>query len=1148
MMVWGIYLALPRGPAPDRYRKRRRVGLVQLIQPLALAALLLPSASALSPWAPPSRGDEQASSAAAPAPVPSTYTDPASVAPKFWVDPEPWEVSRPPPTSEARSFNGYAVLMAINDYPGNPLQGCISDIAAIRDRLVNSYGWDNSSIHFVTDASVTPERIVQEIRWMASVADAGSQTIFSFSGHGSTGVIYAYPMNAVSDETIAAELKKLSSRENICIFDSCRSGSCTEVNITEPPFISMMACAANELASDGNTFTKAWVEGLGTTEWGNVEEAFQYAYNKIQGWQHPVIWDNVQGSVLIGRRPPSIAPLPEPSAPEDTPITVALTPYESDPVDGHPNLTWSVGWWDPTAVRVISGQGSSDDTLTIQPVENFFGRTNITLVLRNSAGRTASARLNLTWAPVNDPPGVSRLDTISRRVERTKGERVIVYGSDPDDAPSLLGLELQYRPAGGDWNAAPVQPTHATNRWEMTFVPPAGCPLGPADLRARLRDAEGWGPWTEAPALLEIANAAPRVETINASSDAVRRTQPQTLVVRGLDPESPRELVSCELELKHTSELYWSRLTGGSLAGDAWCFMFTPSARAPLGSYDVRARLRDTDGMSGAWREAWDLFSVENAMPVVEAIELVPAEVARGERAIIVVRGGDVEEPRSSVVCDLQCLEPSGDWTRLAGAEVRGDHWEASFCPGPRARLGSYSFRVILKDSNGLVSEWLFSNDSLRVVNSPPVVSSVELSARALYRTGSVALAVSGRDLEDAPADMTCEVEQRTEGGAWSDSFLSEPVLDPGRSVWTCTFSPPCGAPAGFYRFRARLVDRDRGWSQWREAGERAEVLNNRPVAALLPLPKVVDEGLELTLDGSLSFDVESELDFLWDFGDGSRAEGRVARHVYTRGGRRVVSLMVTDADGATDRVSAELRVNSLPCAIAEFRVIGESGFRVRFDPYLSSDPEGGELRCIWDFDTSVDSDGDGAPDNDADSTSTTPTHDYKKGGNYVAKLTVVDSDNGTASITFLVKVRRPDADPSLSAPALAALALACAVAGAAIALHRRRPISAPQADAAPPTPPQASTGPASAPESLDSAAPRPEQGSQQVAERPEALPGLECPPRIGPEHAAPQPGDRSWPEHESWASPPEAQPSTRPEDGGELSDILRRLERIRIG
>ncbi|MGQ9583012.1 MAG: PKD domain-containing protein [Thermoplasmatota archaeon] len=1118
-----------------------------LVQSMALAALiLLPPASALSPWAPPPGNGEVEPVGAAP--VPSVYTDPASVAPKFWVEPEPRPAPATPPTTETRSFNGYAVLMAINDYPGNPLHGCISDITAIRDRLVNSYGWDSSNIHFVTDASVTPERIVQEIRWMASVADAGSQTVFSFSGHGSTGVIYAYPMNAVNDETVAAELKRLESRENICIFDSCRSGSCTEVNITSPPFISMMACAANELASDGETFTKAWVEGLGTTQWGNVEEAYQYAYNKIQGWQHPVMWDNVQGSMMLGRKPPAIAPLPELSAPEDTPIAVTLTPYESDPVDSNLNLTWSVGWWDPAAVRSISGQGSADDTLRIQPVENFFGRTNVTLVLRNSAGRTASARLNLTWTPVNDLPGVSRLDAISRRVERTKADRIIAYGGDPDDAPSLLGLELQFRPAGGSWTAASVRPEYVTNRWEMLFAPPADCPLGPADTRVRLRDAEGWGPWTEAPALLDIANAAPRVEAINASSTAVRRALPLTLLVEGQDPESPREVVSCELEIKHSDELYWSRLMGGSLDGSAWRFVFTPSARAPLGPYDVRARLSDSDGMSGAWREAWGAFSVENALPTVEALELAPAKVARGNRAAVVVRGGDVEDPRASVVCDLQYLEPSGDWARITGVEAKGDHWEASFCPGPRARLGSYSFRVILRDSNGLVSEWLYRNDSLEVVNSPPEVSGVELSAGALHRTESITLTISGRDLEDSAARMACEVEQRTEGGSWSDAFLTEPVLDPDRSVWTCTFSPPAGAPAGFYRLRARLIDGDRGWSQWREAGGRVEVLNNRPAAALPLLPQVVDEGREVSFDGSSSFDVESGLVFLWDFGDGSRAEGAEVKHIYTRGGRRVVTLTVTDADGATDRASAELRVNSLPIAIAEFRLVGESGLRVRFDPSLSSDPEGGGLSCVWDFDTSVDSDGDGFADNDADSTSTAPVHEYKRSGSYFAKLTVVDRDNGTASTTFLVKVRGPEAASSLHALSLAAgIALACAGAGAALAIRRRRRTSAPTTGAGPlPETPVAT--PEAVPQTPQPALPELLDSTREAPESVEALPGPPGAPPSFPETALAWPEDQGWCVQESGANPAGPQPAHQSEAGAGLSDIVSRLERMRIG
>jgi chitodextrinase len=967
-------------------------------------------------------------------------TDPSTVAPKFWVEPKPY-VAPPVPAARAfgRSLDAYAVLVGINAYPSSPLQGCISDITAIRDRLVNSYGWENSNIHFITDAAATPQRIIQELRWLVNVTGPGSQALFSFSGHGSPHTIYAYPMNGVSDAEVAAEWVKLNTSDTVLIMDSCFSGANNAVNISQPATISMMACGADETASDGATFTKAWVEGLGTTQWGNVEAAFKYAYDQVKGWQHPVMWDNYPGDMMLGRKPPVIAPLPEPSGLEDNAVSVVLSPYESDPVDGGASLNWSVERWDPAAIRSISGQNSQNDTLTFVPVKDFCGRTNVTLVLKNSAGRTAKAVMNITWAPVNDLPAVNRLDRFWPSVERTKEVRLIVYGGDVDNADGELALRMEYRPAGGDWTAVEAAAELVVNRWELVFSPPAATPVGAADMRASLRDLEGWGPWTEQARFLDIQNSLPKVSALNVSGPLVHRTLPIVFSVRGADAEDAPERVSCEIALKWGNESVWTVLPDVNLTGDGWEAEYRPPSNAPLGPYDLRARLRDADGAAGDWKEAWGFFYVENALPVMEALEVGSPSVARGGNVTILVRGSDIEDGPKNLTCELHYLGPDGLWQRVEGVKVDGDHWTASFKPNAAYKTGSYSFRAMLRDTTGQLSDWIFQNQSIEVQNSLPAVSGLNMSKPSVLRSQNVTVTVVGKDYEDKSQDLECAVEYRPEGASsWSSSYNVGLGYFAGTPSWKFTFTPPPEAPFGAYEFRARLRDRDGDWGDWFAAATKLDVRNNIPVARIADRAVLVNEKVATAFDGSNSTDLEGPLDFAWDFGDGTTGTGDILSHAFTLGGPKTVVLTVTDADGATANASFRLRVNMLPKAgFMTKQAPGVHDYRVRFNGTPSTDAEGA-LSYRWDFNTLRDSSGDGIPDNDADSTEEMPSFDYRKAGTFTVKLTVTDSDNASATVLQTIKVRQVDADTTWMTW-LAVLVIVAGVAATGAAVLRRK-------------------------------------------------------------------------------------------------------------
>lgn len=93
---------------------------------------------------------------------------------------------------ETKGSKRIAVLVGCN-YPNtkNELHGCINDVLAMRDVIINRFGFDPNHIELLTDApgsSVMPTgaNIKAALDRMVSKAEAGDVLLFHYSGHGTT--------------------------------------------------------------------------------------------------------------------------------------------------------------------------------------------------------------------------------------------------------------------------------------------------------------------------------------------------------------------------------------------------------------------------------------------------------------------------------------------------------------------------------------------------------------------------------------------------------------------------------------------------------------------------------------------------------------------------------------------------------------------------------------------------------------------------------------------------------------------------------------------------------------------------------------------------------------------------------------------------
>lgn len=77
-----------------------------------------------------------------------------------------------------------ALLVGINKYPGSPLRGCVNDILATREILMNRFGLTSNDIHVLIDERATKKNIIARLEWLLKEQFVNKRLLFWYSGHG----------------------------------------------------------------------------------------------------------------------------------------------------------------------------------------------------------------------------------------------------------------------------------------------------------------------------------------------------------------------------------------------------------------------------------------------------------------------------------------------------------------------------------------------------------------------------------------------------------------------------------------------------------------------------------------------------------------------------------------------------------------------------------------------------------------------------------------------------------------------------------------------------------------------------------------------------------------------------------------------------
>jgi large repetitive protein len=164
----------------------------------------------------------------------------------------------------------------------------------------------------------------------------------------------------------------------------------------------------------------------------------------------------------------------------------------------------------------------------------------------------------------------------------------------------------------------------------------------------------------------------------------------------------------------------------------------------------------------------------------------------------------------------------------------------------------------------------------------------------------------------------------------------------------------------------------------------------------------------KFTFDATKSHDPDrADLNFLWDFGDGTSSNEPVVTHIYERGGEYKVSLTVSNDSGLpcdSSTTYQNVLVNTPPIAAFSAPEAVCLTDTVNFDGSGTSDDNPENLNYSWNF-------GDGSR-----AGGEKVSHVYSKSGTYTVTLTVDDNEKTLCSIDKISKVINVYAPPKADA------------------------------------------------------------------------------------------------------------------------------------
>ena len=421
----------------------------------------------------------------------------------------------------------------------------------------------------------------------------------------------------------------------------------------------------------------------------------------------------------------------------------------------------------------------------------------------------------------------------------------------------------------------------------------------------------------------------------------------------------------------------------GSVQGFFWDFGDGAAASGPRvahqyekpGRYTVSLRVQDDTGHA-------DAVGYDETRVVINT-----APVARAGNDIVAAPG-DVVQLSAANSYDLDGKIVSYRW-QFSDSDQVVDEME------PRRtyrKPGVYTARVTVTDDSDAINDSAHEDVTLRINHRPQ--------------------AVAGLDVKTSSNTVTFDASASADPDG--DALTYSWVLGDGTPRKQGARISHTYAESGFYPV-ILTVDDGTGLSNAKHVATTTVTIDGPPTATAGSHKTVCAKDV-VVFDGSGSKDPEDGLlKYLWEFGDGGKAEVVNPVHTYQEAGVYSVALTVQDDSGLpgnrhTDRIT--VKVHESPVAVAGPDQTVCANARVMFDGSASRDTDGVVNRFTWDF-------GDNARDEGE-----RVAHTYAKPGTYRVTLAIVgdqvgecdDSDIDELTVTVVespvARFTSPDAVP----------------------------------------------------------------------------------------------------------------------------------------